>query len=523
MRPDGGASRRSAARFASRACSRCCCELRIAQGWALVPPQQSTAASTPFSSLSCTSGRGRSRRHPGRGRSPARFRRVEARCSSCRTRRRAVHLPRRAPSAAGGICTSAAGGAPVAPRRGCSGWRFVRRRVHHVRRLERCAMHESPRVNLTSGVAVVLAPRSCSRSACWAVVPAPTFATLPLAVAVPEWAPRVLAFAVVLAVLRRGCSRAGARESSRWCSMLARRRVRRPGRPSRRRSRGGPPNARSTTRTSRRRGRARSPRSTSCATFPCACATARRSRSIFTGPRGAAARRAPRRRLPLVVAIYGGAWSFGSRAGLAPLGAAVRAARLCRRGDRLPARAALSLSRAARRRRRRVARDRGARPGVARRPAPRRALRPQRGRGACADRRGAGAAAAGSPPSSPTTRRSISSAGGTIRRWPIPLGVRGILDNYLGGPPDARRAPARIARRRRSMGAHLGMPPVLLIWGDRDQLVLYRVFSASFAARLRALRRTGRRARAAVVEPCVRPGRRAGVVDRERRDAPLSP
>ena len=69
---------------------------------------------------------------------------------------------------------------------------------------------------------------------------------------------------------------------------------------------------------------------------------------------------------------------------------------------------------------------------------------------------------------------------------PDPAGVRGILAAYLGGPPDAAHATAYRAASPFD-GAHAGMPPALLISGRRDQLVLIR-FSRAFAARLRQLR-----------------------------------
>ena len=68
---------------------------------------------------------------------------------------------------------------------------------------------------------------------------------------------------------------------------------------------------------------------------------------------------------------------------------------------------------------------------------------------------------------------------------PDPAGVRAILDAYLGGPPDA--AHVMIYRAAGPlMQAHVGMPPVLGIIGDRDELVLPE-FQRNFAARLTAL------------------------------------
>jgi acetyl esterase/lipase len=68
---------------------------------------------------------------------------------------------------------------------------------------------------------------------------------------------------------------------------------------------------------------------------------------------------------------------------------------------------------------------------------------------------------------------------------PDPANDRAILDAYLGGPPDA----AHIAAYRSASPldrAHAGMPPVLAIIGDRDELVLPK-FQRAFAARLNAL------------------------------------
>jgi acetyl esterase/lipase len=68
---------------------------------------------------------------------------------------------------------------------------------------------------------------------------------------------------------------------------------------------------------------------------------------------------------------------------------------------------------------------------------------------------------------------------------PDPAGTKRILIAYLGGPPDA----SRIARYRAASPldvAHAGMPPVLAIIGDRDELVRPQ-FQRTFAARLDAL------------------------------------
>lgn len=68
---------------------------------------------------------------------------------------------------------------------------------------------------------------------------------------------------------------------------------------------------------------------------------------------------------------------------------------------------------------------------------------------------------------------------------PDPAGVRNILEMYLGGPPDAAHA-ARYRAAAPLQNAHVGMPPVLAIIGDRDELVS-PVFQRAFAARLDAL------------------------------------
>jgi acetyl esterase/lipase len=77
-----------------------------------------------------------------------------------------------------------------------------------------------------------------------------------------------------------------------------------------------------------------------------------------------------------------------------------------------------------------------------------------------------------------------------VRGWreppvPDPADVRAILDAYLGGPPDAAHAAAYRAASPLDR-AHAGMPPVLAIIGDRDELVRPD-FQRSFAARLDAL------------------------------------
>jgi acetyl esterase/lipase len=68
--------------------------------------------------------------------------------------------------------------------------------------------------------------------------------------------------------------------------------------------------------------------------------------------------------------------------------------------------------------------------------------------------------------------------------WPDPVGTKRILTAYLGGPPQGRMALYEAASPLAV--AHAGMPPVLAIIGDRDELVRPE-FQRRFAARLDAL------------------------------------
>jgi acetyl esterase/lipase len=68
---------------------------------------------------------------------------------------------------------------------------------------------------------------------------------------------------------------------------------------------------------------------------------------------------------------------------------------------------------------------------------------------------------------------------------PDPAGVRSILKAYLGGPPDAEHVMIYRAAGP-LMQAHANMPPVLAITGARDELVLPD-FQRNFALRLSAL------------------------------------
>jgi acetyl esterase/lipase len=67
---------------------------------------------------------------------------------------------------------------------------------------------------------------------------------------------------------------------------------------------------------------------------------------------------------------------------------------------------------------------------------------------------------------------------------PDPVDVRTVIREYLGGPPDAAH---RRAYEIASPSNHIraGMPPTLLVIGDRDEVVQPR-FQRTFAARLRA-------------------------------------
>jgi acetyl esterase/lipase len=67
---------------------------------------------------------------------------------------------------------------------------------------------------------------------------------------------------------------------------------------------------------------------------------------------------------------------------------------------------------------------------------------------------------------------------------PDPIDVRSVIGAYLGGPPDAAHRRSYDAASP-SANVHRGMPPALLVIGDRDEVVEPR-FERSFAARLRA-------------------------------------
>ena len=336
-----------------------------------------------------------------------------------------------------------------------------------------------------SGAAVALAVLTLA-IACWAVVPAPTFATLPLAVAVPELAPRVLAFAVVLAVLvwlvARGRARVvamvligAAAACAAWPTVAAPFAWRGAERaladahvpPARSRAfavgvvRGVPV-------------RLRDGSSLALDLY--------RPRDVGTAPNGGYPHAAAA--LPLVVAVYGGAWSFGSRDGLAPL-----ARRYAQRGYAV----AVVDYRHAPRYRFPVQRDdvEDALRAIAAH-AQEWHVDPERvallGRSAGAEL--ALIVAERAQPLRVAAVVAYYSPIDLVGGWndpprPDPANVREILETYLGGPPDAVHASAYRAASPLD-GAHRGMPPALLICGDRDELVRI-VFQRAFAARLRTL------------------------------------
>ena len=339
-------------------------------------------------------------------------------------------------------------------------------------------------MKVRSGAAVVLAVLLLA-FACWAVVPAPTFATLPLAVAVPELAPRVLAFAVVLGVVVWLLARSRARVVAITLTALAGACVAWP-------TVAAPFAWRS------------AERALSDASIPAARSRAfdvdvlrdvpvrlRDGSSLALDvyrPRdaGAVPGRASRAAagLPLIVAIYGGAWAFGSRAEISPLARWYAA-----RGYAV---AVVDYRHAPRYRfpvqredvedaLRAIAANAGAWHVNARRIA-------LFGRSAGAEL----ALLAAERPQPLRVRAVVAyySPIDLIGGWkdpprPDPANVRGILETYIGGPPDA----AHLAAYRAASpldGARRGMPPALLIGGARDQLVLL-AFQRTFAARLRAL------------------------------------
>jgi acetyl esterase/lipase len=330
-----------------------------------------------------------------------------------------------------------------------------------------------------SATAVVLALLMLA-FACWAVVPAPTFATLPLAVAVPELAPRVLAFAVVPALLVWLMARGRARIVAMAMVLLAAGCV------------AWPTIAAPFAWRAAERALAGAHIS---GARPHALAAVDVVRDVpvrlrdgswlaldLYRPHDAAAGRGAA--LPLVVAIYGGAWAFGSRAGIA------RPARWY--AERGYAVAAIDY-RHAPRYRFPVQRDdvEDALRAIA---AHAREWHVDSQRVALFGRSaGAELALIASERAQPLRITAVVAYYAPIDLvggWnepprPDPANVRGILETYVGGPPDAARAGAYRAASPLD-GAHGGMPRVLLICGERDELVRI-AFQRAFAARLRAL------------------------------------
>ena len=331
-------------------------------------------------------------------------------------------------------------------------------------------------MKLRSATAIVLAVLMLAL-ACWAVVPGPTFATLALAVAVPEWAPRVLAFAVVLTLLvwllARGRARAlamtlvlAAVACVAWPTLAA-------------------PFAWKAAERALRDAHVPAARARALAAVDVLHDVPVRLRDGASlaldvyRPRERAA--AP---LPLVVAIYGGAWSFGSRAAMAPL-----ARRYAERGYAV----AVIDYRHAPRYRFPVQRD-DVEDALRTIAAHARDWHVDPNRVALFGRSAGGElallAAERPQPLHVAAVIAYYAPIDLIGGWnepprPDPAGVREILGNYLGGPPDAARASAYRAASPLD-GAHRGMPPALLIGGRRDELVLI-AFQRTFAARLRAL------------------------------------
>ncbi len=339
-------------------------------------------------------------------------------------------------------------------------------------------------MRLRSGAAVVLAVLMLA-FACWAVVPAPTFAVLPLAVAVPEWAPRVLAFAVLLGLLVWLLARGRARIVAVALVVLSAACV------------AWPTFAAPFAQRAAERALADAHVGFARARAPAAVDVVRdvpvrlRDGSALAldlyRPReagGSPAHAAGFAGLPVIVAVYGGAWSFGSRADMARL-----ARWYAQRGYAV----AVIDYRHAPRYRFPAQRDdvEDALRAIATHA---RAwqLDPRRvalfGRSA-----GAELALIASERAQPLHVAAVVAYYAPvdlIGGWndpprPDPADVRSILETYIGGPPDAAHARAYRAASPLD-GARRGMPPVLLIGGERDELVRIR-FQRAFAARLRAL------------------------------------
>ena len=353
-------------------------------------------------------------------------------------------------------------------------------------------------MKLRSVAAVVLAVLMLG-FACWGIVPAPTFSLLPLAVAVPEWAPRVLAFSLLLALLVRLLARGRARTIATVLVLVAAACVVWPtvaapfARHAAERALDEAHVPAAHTRTLSGVDvardlpvRLRDGSSLALDLF--------RPRDAADIPHGAAppsnavaqpsAARYAAAPFPLVVAIYGGAWAFGSRNAMAPL-----ARHYAERGYAV----AVVDYRHAPRYRFPVQRDDvdDALRAIAAHARewhvdPRRVA--LLGRSAGAEL--ALIAAERPQPLGVAAVVALYAPIDLVGGWnepprPDPADVRGILETYVGGPPDAAHASAYRAASPLD-GAHRGMPPALLICGARDELVLIR-FQRELAARLRAL------------------------------------
>lgn len=330
---------------------------------------------------------------------------------------------------------------------------------------------------MRSAVAIALAALLLA-FACWAVVPAPTFATLPLAVAVPEWAPRILVFAAVLGIVVWLLARGRARFVALTLVVLGGACVVWP-------TVAAPFAWRAAQRALAEahippaRDHARTP-VTAVRDLPVRLRDGSSLALDLYHPSRVSA--AP---FPLVVAIYGGAWQFGSRGALAR-----PAERYAQRGYAV----AVIEYRHAPRSRFPVQRD-DVDDALRTIAAHARAWHVDAQRVALIGR-SAGAelalvAGERAQPVHVTAVIALYAPTDLTGGWddpprPDPANVRSILETYLGGPPDAAHA---AAYREASPfdGAHRGMPPTLLICGVRDELVLIR-FQRAFAARLRALR-----------------------------------
>lgn len=318
--------------------------------------------------------------------------------------------------------------------------------------------------------------------ACWTVVPAPTFATLPLAVAVPELAWLGLSFALPLGLVAVCLARGRARSAVTAIAVVAVCCLAWP-------ALAAPFASRTAERALDDAGiPAARPRALAAVDVARDLPVPLRDGTSLAldlyRPRDAAA--APHAAaLPLLVAVYGGAWSFGSRTTVAGL-----ARHYAQRGYAV---AAVEYRHAPRYRF--PAQRDDVEDALRALAAHARAWHVDPGRVALIGQSSGGELALLAAQRRQPLRIAavvayyapVDLAGG----WndpprPDPADVRGILRAYLGGPPDAARLTAYRAASPLA-GAHAGMPPVLLICGARDELVRIG-FQRAFAARLRALR-----------------------------------